>query len=212
MTRLAVAWILLLLVIAACSPPAPPPASVTVRDVVGADGPRMNRIRVDGIIDAGEWARADSVEVLLPDGREVTVLRQRGPDSLDFAFLGLGGNYTRNIYPEILLDASGTFPAQFSRDTWWFRVTPAPCVKRATVEGDCDLQLSGFERSPPPTDRRDNLEVRISITLLEFNPDSTGEIAMAFRFAEQPLLVDAIWPLEAELRRPDTWARVDVAR
>ena len=194
MTLIAVAWILLLLVVAACSPPAPPPASVTVRDMGQDSGPRMNRIRVDGIIDAGEWARADSALVLLPDGREVTVLRQRGPDSLDFAFLGLGGNYTRNIYPEILLDVSGTFPAQFSRDTWWFRTTPTPCI------------------IPASTDRRDNREGRISITLLEFSPDTVGEIAMAFRFAEQPLLVDAIWPVQAELRRPDSWARVDVSR
>jgi hypothetical protein len=212
MSRLAVAWILLLLVVAACSPPAPPPASVTVRDMVDSSGPRMNRIRVDGIIDAGEWTRADSVQVLLPDGREITVLRQRGPDSIDFAFLGLGGNYSRMIYPEILLDASGTFPAQFSRDTWWFRLSPVACVKRASVEGDCDLQSTGLERSAPPTDRRDNLEVRISITLLDFSPDAVGQIAMAYRFAEQPLLVDAIWPVQAELRRPDTWAAVDVTR
>jgi hypothetical protein len=170
----------------------------------------MNRIRVDGIIDANEWVRADSVEVLLPDGREVIVLRQRGPDSIDFAFLGLGGNWSRTIYPEILLDVSGTNPSIFGRDTWWFRLTPQPCVKRLSVEGECDIQLIGFEASPPPRDRRDNQEVRISLTLLDFSPLTTPDIALSYRFAERPLIVDAIWPNTAELRRPDTWAQVGV--
>ena len=154
-------------------------SSVTVRSVGQEDAVRMNRIRVDGLIDAGEWARADSVGVLLPDGREITILRQRGPDSLDFAFLGLGGNWSRDIHPEILLDVSGAFPAQFSRDSWWFRLSPAPCVKRGSVEGDCSLQQIGLERSAPPADRRDNLEVRITLSALEFSPTTTPEIALS---------------------------------
>jgi hypothetical protein len=211
MLRVTVFLCLVLLAVAACSPPAPEPASVTVRDADSTERVRMNRIRVDGLIDAGEWARADSAKVLLPDGREITVLRQRGPDSLDFAFLGLGGNWSRDIYPELLLDVSGTFPARFGRDTWWFRLTPVVCVKRVSVDGDCEVQMFGYEASPPPLDRRDNLEVRIELTLLEFNPLTTPEIALAYRFAEQPLIVDAIWPFTAELRRPETWARVDVS-
>jgi len=200
----------LVLLAGACSRPTPPPASITVRSSGDTELVRMNRIRVDGIIDANEWLRADSVEVLLPDGREITVLRQRGPDSIDFAFLGLGGNWSRQIYPEILMDVSGTNPAIFGRDTWWFRLTPEPCVKRLDVDGVCDVQLIGFEASPPPLDRRDNLEVRISLSLLEFSPLSVPEVSMSYRFAERPLIVDAIWPGTAELRRPDTWAQVDV--
>ena len=201
----------LALLAGACSRPTPPPASITVRASGESEAVRINRIRVDGIIDAGEWVRADSVEVILPDGREVTVLRQRGPDSIDFAFLGLGGNWSRDIYPEILLDVSGTFPAQFGRDTWWFRLTPQACVKRLSVDGECDIQLIGFEASPPPLDRRNNLEVRITLPLLDFSPLTTPDIALSYRFAERPLIVDAIWPNTAELRRPDTWARVDVS-
>lgn len=210
--RIALLLLLMLSAIAACSPPAPLPASVTVRDVGQERAVRMNRVRVDGLIDAGEWDRADSAQVLLPDGREITVLRQRGPETLDFAFLGLGGNWARSIYPEILFDTSGTFPVQFSRDSWWFRITPSPCVKRANVDGECDVQLTGYQASRTPVDRRDVLEVSITMTMLELSPTVTPEIALAIRFAERPLIVDAIWPFTAELRRPDTWARVDITR
>lgn len=203
----------ILLAAAACSPPAPPPASVSVRDLDSAGEPQMRRIIVDGLIDAREWNRADTTEVLLPDGRTVQVLRQRGPDSIDFAFLGLGGNVARNIYPGILIDVTGNFPSQFGRDTWWFRMAPERCYARGIVEDlECGVQLTGFEASRYPRDRRDNLEMRISFALLEYNPTLTPEVALSVRFAEQALLVDAIWPLTAELRRPDTWARVDLSR
>ena len=203
----------ILLAAAACSPPAPPPASVSVRDLDSAGEPQMRRIIVDGLIDAREWNRADTTEVLLPDGRTVQVLRQRGPDSIDFAFLGLGGNVARNISPGILIDVTGNFPSQFGRDTWWFRMAPERCYARGIVEDlECGVQLTGFEASRYPQDRRDNLEMRISFALLEFNPTLTPEVALSVRFAEQALLVDAIWPQTAELRRPDTWARVDLSR
>lgn len=199
----------LVLLAGACSRPTPQPASITVRSSGDSEVVRMNRIRVDGIIDANEWSRADSVEVLLPDGREVTILRQRGPDSIDFAILGMGGNWSRAIYPEILMDVSGTNPAYFGRDTWWFRLTPEPCVRRLDVDGVCDVQLTGFERSPTPRDRRDNQEIRISLTMLEFSPLTVPDINLSYRFSERPLIVDAVWPGTAELRRPDTWAQVD---
>jgi len=196
-----------------CTPQAPPPASVTSSQIEGTRGPKIaSRIRVDGLIEAREWTDPDTSTVLLPDGRIITVLRQRGPDSLDFAFIGLGGNVPRRIHPEILLDVSGRFPAQFSKDSWWFRIAPSRCVASGSTEAlECDIQLSGFEASASPIDRQDNLEVRISFSLLEFNPTTTPLIAHALRFAEQSAFADATWPLAAELNRPDTWFRLDLS-
>ena len=203
-----------LVAVTSCEPQAPPPASVTVRDLDDSSGElEMRRIRVDGLVEAREWARADTTEILLPDGRTIAVLRQRGPDSLDFAFLGLGGNVARQIYPGILIDVSGTFPIQFGRDTWWFRVAPNRCFARGVIEDlACDIQPLGFEASAYPRDRRDNLEMRISFSLLEYNPMLTPGVALSLRFSEMPLIVDAIWPPTGELRRPDTWARIDLSR
>jgi len=209
--RLASSLLAVVAVLAACSPPAPPPASVTVKEMGQQEAVRMNHVRVDGILDAGEWDRADSAHVLLPDGRDILVLRQRGPDTLDFAFLGLGGNWSRNIQPELLIDVSGLFPPHFSRDSWWIRLGATLCIKRAEVDGECDPQLFGVEKSSPPIDRRDPLEVSITLSMLEFSPLLVPEVALAYRFAENPLLVEAIWPTMADLRRPDTWARVDVS-
>lgn len=177
-------------------------------------GPTISRrIRVDGLVDTAEWVAADTTGVLLPDGRTILVLRQRGPDSLDFAFLGLGGNAPQRVHPEILLDVSGRFPAQFGRESWWFRVAPSRCVARGSVEElECGIQLAGFEASAPPIDRQDNLEVRISFSLLEFNPMNVPEVALAIRFAETTEFAAASWPLSAELARPDTWARLDLTR
>lgn len=208
------ALLLLFCALASCTARAPLPASVTVRGSAGGDAAEVSRrIRVDGLVEALEWAGADTVGVLLPDGREILVLRRRGPASLDFAFLGLGGTVSRNIQPEILLDVSGTFPAQFGRQTWWFRIAPSRCVARASVdELDCGVELTGFEASSPPRDRQDNLEVSIGFSLLEYNPTTTPVIALALRFAEDPEVQDASWPLQAELRRPDTWAVIDLGQ
>lgn len=214
MRRLALLLPVLAGLLLACQPPLPPPASVTVKGLSDEGGPSIApRIRVDGLIEAREWADADTVEVLLSDGRTITVLHQRGPGSLAFAFMGLGGNVARNIQPEILLDVSGDFPPQFGRDTWWFRNPPGRCIARGSIDDlSCGSSMAGFESSPAPIDRQDNLEVRIDFSLLELNPTATPVIAFALRFSEDPLLQDAVWPLDAELRRPDTWARLDLSR
>jgi len=206
-------WLFCLLAFAACEPSAPPPASETVRGVDGVAGPVFaRRIRVDGLVEAREWASSDTIVVLLPDGRNIRVLQQRGPDSLDFALLGLGGNAPKPIHPEILLDVSGQFPAQFGRESWWFRIAPSRCVASGSTEAlECGIQLAGFEASAPPRERQDNLEVRISFSLLEFNPTTIPVVAFALRFADEDEFVAATWPLQAELRRPDTWLRLDLS-
>ena len=206
-------WLLSLLAVVACEPNAPPPASVTVRGVDTSGGPAFaTRIRVDGLIEEREWVTPDTTMVLLPDGRNIMVLRQRGPESLDFAFLGLGGNAPQPIYPEILLDVSGRFPSQFGRDSWWFRIAPSLCMASGSTEDlACGVQLSGFEASAPPRERQDNLEVRISFSLLEFSPTSAPDVAFALRFADPVGLLAATWPLQAELNRPDTWHRLDLS-
>jgi hypothetical protein len=206
-------WLFCLLAFAACEPNAPPPASETVRGMDDVAGPAIaRRIRIDGLIEAREWANPDTIVVLLPDGRNIRVLQQRGPDSLDFAFLGLGGNAPKPIYPEILLDVSGRFPPQFGRESWWFRIATSRCVAHASTDGlECGVQLAGFEASAPPRERQDALEVRISFSLLEFNPTTIPEIAFALRFADDQEFLAASWPLQAELVRPDTWSRLNLA-
>ncbi len=207
-------WLLSLLAVVACEPNAPPPASVTVRGIDAAAGPVFaKRIRVDGLIEAREWTSADTIMVLLPDGRNIMVLQQRGPESLDFAFLGLGANAPQPIYPEILLDVSGRFPPRFGRDSWWFRIAPQLCAASGSTEDlVCDIQLEGFEASAPPRERQDNLEVRISFSLLEFSPTSNPDLAFALRFADPTGFLAASWPLAAELLRPDTWHRLDLSQ
>ena len=207
-------WLLLLLIVAACEPQAPPPASVTVRGVEAAAGPvSTTRIRVDGLLEFAEWVSPDTVMVLLPDGRNIMVLHQRGPESLDFAFLGLGGSAAQPIYPEILLDVSGRFPSQFGRDSWWFRIAPQLCATSGSTQDlVCGVQLSGFEASASPRERQDNLEVRISFSLLEFSPTSMPDVLFALRFADPEGLLAATWPLPAELNRPDTWYRLDLSQ
>lgn len=206
-------WLFCLIAFAACEPNAPPPASETVRVVDGAAGPApTRRIQVDGLVGAREWANPDTIDVLLPDGRNIRVLRQRGPDSLDFAFLGLGGNAPKPIYPEILLDVSGRFPPQFGRESWWFKIAPTRCMASGSIEGlECGIQVTGFEASAPPRERQDNLEVRISFFLLEYNPTTLPVVAFALRFADADGFVATSWPLPAELRRPDTWGLLDLS-
>lgn len=208
-------WLLPLLLLStlpACTPQAPPPASTTAHKSVA--GPSVARpIRVDGLVEPTEWAWADTTHVALPDGRTIEVLRQRGPQSLDFAFLGLGENAPRRIHPEILLDVSGRFPSQFSQDSWWFRIAPSRCVANgSTASLECDVQVNGLEASPPPVERQAGLEVSIGFSLLEYSPVQVPEIAYALRFAEVAEFAVATWPLGAELERPDTWSRLDLSQ
>ena len=163
------------------------------------------------MVEEREWVAADTIMVLLPDGRDIMVLQQRGPESLDFAFLGLGGNAPEVISPEILLDVSGRFPAQFGRDSWWFRVGSRLCAVRGIPEMDCDVQFEGFEASAPPRERQDNLEVRISFALLAFSPTSVPDVAFALRFSGPEGMLAAIWPLAAQFDQPDTWHRLDLS-
>jgi hypothetical protein len=140
------------------------------------------------------------------------VLWQQGPESLDFAFLGLGGPAPKPVYPEILLDVSGRFPSQFGQGSWWFRIAPNPCVAQRSIESlECGVLLEGFETSPAPRERQDAQEIRISYSLLDLNPISIPEVAFAMRFADDNEFVVVSWPLVAELRRPDTWTRLELS-
>ncbi|TAH41608.1 MAG: T9SS type A sorting domain-containing protein [Bacteroidetes bacterium] len=141
-------------------------------------------VNVDGIISAGEWADADSIQIDISASAKVTILFKHDGTNFNFAFLN--NLESSNIrFPEILLDVNNDKSASWMSDDWWFHVSATDCESN-TAPNDYSncllvqpgwLGVNNFNSGPPLTD---TVEIQIPFTKIDFLSQSTDTIGISF--------------------------------
>ena len=168
-------------------------------------------IVVDGRLGAREWDAARRIESTLPDGRTIGVLMQRDREHFQFAFTGLDQPAPRPVWPEILIDLWGNRSSTWDSNDWWIRIGELDCWARGGWgEGECRENQAGLEANNPPLARGEAVEVSVAFRELRFDESYDDEIGLAFRFVDDLGSQIAVWPLRAEVARPDTWAPISL--
>lgn len=160
---------------------------------------------IDGVISAGEWDDADSVQIVID--YNLTTIKYKH-DSLNLYFAYLGHLQSAARVPEVVLDLSNDKSLTWHTDDWWFHVSATDCESQGTPNNfnNCQIVQPGWEGVPNMTTGPpfiDTIEIRISLAKISLSLSDTIGIAFDITntFDEWNF-----WPSGANINNPSTWA------
>lgn len=178
--------------------------------------PTGRPVIVDGVLSAGEWDDAATVDIVVSRDWVVRVLVKHDTSNLYFAFTHLRHSGAER-YPEVLLD-----PASVGGNAWrpgqrWFHSSYNLCEADGTFNlyrrGGvflCAKTKSGWEANHAPLSGDGVMEVRIALARLAPLPRAGKPFGLALDVTDTQISW-AFWPPGAELARPSSWGRAILA-
>jgi hypothetical protein len=186
------------------------------RELARLEIPTGRPVTVDGVLSAGEWDDAATVDIAVASDWVVRVLVKHDASNLYFAFTHLRHSGAER-YPEVLLD-----PASVRGDAWrpgqlWFHSSYNLCdgdgafnLYRRGGEFLCAKTKSGWAASHAPLNGDGVMEIRIALGRLAPLPRAGQVFGLALDVTDTQTSW-AFWPLGAELARPSSWGSAVLA-
>jgi|GEM_PF-2327878 len=164
---------------------------------------------VDGHLQPGEWADAETLLLLVDGAVDVTVLVKHDGVSLLAAYCYTYAGAEDLCFPEILIDPENNKSVGWQYDDRWFHVSGTDCEARGAYDiyTDCSVVqpdwqgVPNFELTPDPPPI-DTFEVRIPLSKIGVAVGDT--IGVSFRVEYVPAMF-GYWPASAVADSPASW-------
>jgi hypothetical protein len=159
---------------------------------------------INGKLETSEWDDAGSVIIDVEDGWQIKVYFKRDNENFFFCFTNLKHN-GKELYPEILMEINPDTASVWSQDNWWFHASYQDCEGRGNYNiWNCSPTKEGWSANNFPLKQEEVIEMQISYTKVEFDPEDNNTIKLAFNVTDTDTAY-YFWPSAARMDSPDTW-------
>lgn len=163
-------------------------------------------VTVDGKIESNEWDKARKVSIKIEKGWKVKIAFKQDENNLYFRFSNLKIEENKELYPEVLIDATNSKTKTWEKNQWWFHASYSNCEGDGVFNNykSCKKgEKTGWNANNFPLEISGEVEISVSKSHLNLR---TGDIlGLAFDVTD----TDKKWffyPARAKLESPETWA------
>ena len=171
-------------------------------------------INLDGTISSGEWADADSIEIICPVSQPIKVYYKHDGENFLAAFVLHNIEVDEYKIPEVLFDTHNDKSVGWLPDDWWFHISAQDCEAQGEFDlfNNCAIVQPdwfgvpnfGFGSAPPI----DTIELLIPWEKLNLQMGDTIGFAFNFWISDELRLY---WPNNATIESPATWGTVIIS-
>jgi len=174
-----------------------------------------NKVTVDGVLQASEWANAQTVMIGINTADNVQVMFKHDGTAMYLAYSGKLES-ANSLFPEVLTDAGNLGGNAWVSGQWWLHVSATDCENDGAygVYTNCMATQPGWEGAPnfaPGPPMTDTVEIRIPFAKVGFNPATMDTMGISFMVTNTANIF-RLYPTGADKDVPATWAKATFSK